>query len=317
MVSFKQICDPTKGNLLMELMADRTQLDPANNFLRPQGVDTNIGGENFFIFAGPPLESMAVKYPKYLFPIGSVVAFGRQVAVNWLPVTEFGVDSYYHVPGKVQVGLNMTKIQTSEGDIYNSFVEWMKFHWSRMPQSEATNILYWFSDPSRQMGTNRLNVLSTTQYSNPASEFFKVPFGLLLAEYDKGFNVVRRVYAQNCKLGGTSKQYSASAVSEETGQIICSELVATRLEVAFKPKHQYIVANPFDTIIKAPNLLGGTPLLNSNTDTSTLPSPVRQEDVVAGRVALGPYSKGSTVDSEASILSTTTITARAVSTIAR
>lgn len=223
-------------------------LDPAGSFTNPASPAEIITGDNIFVFVGPPHEQMAQNAPQYIVPIGTTTVFSKQVNRQYIPVTEFGYQYSYHVPNKMQYGISLSRIHTTRGDIFRTFSEWMMHHWAdlgygatknKVPETDVTK-LNWLEDPTR----NNL-VTGSTQIPNTGSEHLLMPFGLLLVEFGADFSISKTVYCQNCKLASASETKSASSpVSEESGQILVTNCVATNIQIEFVAKKAFSIANP-------------------------------------------------------------------------
>jgi hypothetical protein len=233
------------------------QLDPANHFnSRATSIDI-ISGGNIMIWVGPPLEKQALKYPRYLKPIGTCTAFSGQEARNWIPVTEFGEQHVYRIPGKMQLALNISRIQTAAGDLYRTLYSWLQKHWGELQYDQIT----WHESPSifdetgfgatepgedgpTTGAVGKEFFVGAQQIKNPSSELLMMPFGLLMVQFDQGYNIVKKQYAENCKISGKSWGFNPnSPMVEESGTIFPFRICPTLISVSMKAKTDFNIAD--------------------------------------------------------------------------
>jgi hypothetical protein len=189
--------------------------------------------------------------------VGACTSVSQQDARAWLTVTEFGQQHMYKIPGKIQFALNITKIQTGKGDFYQTFYEWLQKHWGELGYKSIT----WNEDPSVYDDTppfmdnpsttpstiNAPYFVGTKQIKNPSSELMLFPFGLLIAQYDQGYNLVKKYYAENCRiLSKSSSMDPNSPYVVEQGQIVPFRYVPTIISIKMKNKSVYVV--PDDSV---------------------------------------------------------------------
>lgn len=238
-------------------------LDPASSFLSNHTTLDILSGDNVYLFAGPPLESQAAAFPQYLLPVGTCTVMAQQNVRQWLPVSEFGNQYMYHVPNKMQFSMSVSKILSAKGDIYRTFAEWMMHHWNDLHYGDAQydiSGMHWQERPNALKGTKE-NVVGETQIVNPGSEYTLMPFGILQVEYTTDFRVARTAYCENCKLAAVARTKSASSpMNEENGQILISRVTSTNIQVAFKEKTPFNIADPDESAN-----VGGAPLSSITT----------------------------------------------------
>jgi hypothetical protein len=116
--------------------------------------------------------------------------------------------------------------------------------WSEVPSISDGTDLYAQSVGAIQGKAGNNFFVTSNQIKNPSSELMMMPFGLLIAQYDQAYNIVKKQYAENCRiLNRSDSRNPQSAMVEESGQISPFKIVATTIDIGFKKKIEFEIAS--------------------------------------------------------------------------
>jgi hypothetical protein len=229
------IKDLVKG-VLGDVPVTLSTFDPRNQYVSAISPLDIISGENISVWAGPPTAELALRNSKYLRPVGTATVLNVSTIKQWFPVSEFGYQYFYHIPGKVQYSVSIQKILSGSGDQFSDFYKWLQFIWQ---DKNFTNKI-WVENPSISLehsqnndGINKFglpNFVGSVGVQNHGSDLFHMPFGIALFQFDQTGSIVKQQYLENCKIGPSNSAHGAnSPITEGSNQInvtrVCSLLV--------------------------------------------------------------------------------------------
>lgn len=183
-----------------------------------------VGSSNVLVFSGPPLLDQALKNKEILRPVGLINSLGISVNKQYFPWTEMGYKYMRAVPHKISYNLNMGRLIASSGDIMFALYQWAIVQMKRRGLIDA-NINF-----SEEVGVNpedpnsNAKLDSFTHFHNLGSEFFNMPFGLLLISMNNYYKVLSTEYVELCKVLGKGKQISDSPITMENIQILATRI---------------------------------------------------------------------------------------------
>jgi hypothetical protein len=152
--------------------------------------------EASYVFSGPPVfkpEYKGRNIIDYLVPVGAVQQYSLQEGKQIIPFSELGSKLKRHAAGSGQYTANLTRVLPRYGNLYYSLYAWLPVFLSpNASRTQAAEI-----DLALFPGDN-----NSRHLISPESEFFGIPFGLLIITGSAGGDLVHVEYLERCYCQG-------------------------------------------------------------------------------------------------------------------
>ena len=158
--------------------------------------------ESSYILAGPPVFHPTLKgrnIIEFLEPMGAVQQYALQEGKQIIPFAELGSKLKRRAMGSGQYSANLTRVLPRYSDLYYSLYSWLPVFLNNGARDKSIEL-----DLALFPGEN-----NSRHLISPESEFFGIPFGLLVITGSAGGDLVHVEYLERCYIGGGGYARSA------------------------------------------------------------------------------------------------------------
>lgn len=201
------MANPTPSEILQNFLYDTcTSLQSADFFNKVMQFDNNANdvatAEASFVLAGPPVLKSTIKgkpFIDYLEPMGAVQQYSLQEGKQIIPFAELGSKLKRRAMGSGQYSANLTRVLPRYGNLAYSLYSWLPVFASGGNRETPLKL-----DLALFPGETQTRHLTAME-----SEFFGIPFGLLVITGSAGGSLVHVEYLERCYIGGGGYARSA------------------------------------------------------------------------------------------------------------
>ena len=201
--------------------------------------------ENCLIFSAPPLQQMAILNQDLVKVVGACIGLSYSQQRSEIGWDELNNKNTGSVPDKFSYGIQLSRLESNHNSVLYTLYRWLTLVILRSqgkdpvlsPFYGTSNSTQWVFNENPGYVTDRTSPfysqndaeaynknLSVRHFNNLASDYFNVPFGLVILDRDAGYNTVGAIYAENCKVLNLGKSYGDPVVTEGVS-IRCKRMI--------------------------------------------------------------------------------------------